>query len=322
MSLFKLIQSKSPFLKWRFFRLKIMENNPITNPSKDVEKTNKFEGGFLYQGRNFSNSPEQPLITVVTVTFRDKDRLLFTMQNIWQQTYKNIEYIVLDGGSKDGTLELLQEHSHRISYWRSEPDKGIYDAMNKAIQLAQGEWIYFLNAGDSFASIDVLDNIFSQKNPSYKDILSTDFIYGDCQIIYEGFSRFHHARPIYKIWQGMITPHQAIFVRTHIHRKNLFATTQAGAEFEILYRCYVQGYKFQYIPLTIAHYQAGGISDKRRAEVIWLFWKTVSHYHPYFGKKIYIFIYYLSAVGMSYIRLFLKKCLPKMVVSWIIKKKK
>lgn len=117
-------------------------------------------------------------ITVVTVCFNAEKVLEQTMLSVLSQTYKDIEYLVIDGGSKDGTLDIIKKYSDKVK-WISEPDKGIYDAMNKAIKMASGEWINFMNAGDCFASIDVLENVFSKEYPEEVNFLYSDNWYED-----------------------------------------------------------------------------------------------------------------------------------------------
>jgi glycosyltransferase involved in cell wall biosynthesis len=87
-----------------------------------------------------------------------------TILSVINQTYPHIEYIIIDGGSTDGTVDIIKKYANRIAYWVSEPDKGIYDAMNKGIRTAKGEWINFMNAGDLFYSKDTLEK-FTEKAP-------------------------------------------------------------------------------------------------------------------------------------------------------------
>ena len=91
-------------------------------------------------------------ISVITVVFNDKAHIRQTMESFFSQTWEDKEYIVIDGGSTDGTADIINEYSNRLAFWCSEPDGGIYDAMNKGISHAKGEWINFLNSGDLYAS--------------------------------------------------------------------------------------------------------------------------------------------------------------------------
>lgn len=121
-----------------------------------------------------------PLISLVTVCYNAEALMFDTLNSAIQQTYKNIELVIVDGGSKDKTVEIAQQFKPYIGTLISEKDKGIYDAMNKGIKAAKGEWIYFLNAGDAFYNNHVLADIFSEK-----DLSGVDFIYGKMQTVNE-----------------------------------------------------------------------------------------------------------------------------------------
>jgi glycosyltransferase involved in cell wall biosynthesis len=108
------------------------------------------EGGLRTQGYFKTSLESKPLITVVTVVFNGEQFLEETIQSVINQTYDNIEYIIIDGGSTDGTLGIIRKYEHAIDYWVSEKDNGIYDAMNKGCVLAVGEGLVFLNAGDYY----------------------------------------------------------------------------------------------------------------------------------------------------------------------------
>lgn len=101
-----------------------------------------------------------PLISIITVCRNSGYKLVETLKNIRKQTYKNIEVIVIDGASIDDTLDCIKRNSSLIDKWISEPDKGIYDAMNKGLRMAKGEWINFMNVGDSFSDVDILTSLF------------------------------------------------------------------------------------------------------------------------------------------------------------------
>ena len=102
------------------------------------------------------------LISVVTVSYNAVSTIEQTILSVINQTYPNVEYIIIDGGSTDGTVDIIKKYADKIAYWVSEPDKGIYDAMNKGVVVATGEWINFMNAGDIFTDSDVIDKLFHQ----------------------------------------------------------------------------------------------------------------------------------------------------------------
>lgn len=105
-------------------------------------------GGLRTKGYLKKSLPDEPLVTVITVVFNGEECLEATIESVLNQTYDNIEYIVIDGGSTDGTLAIINKYNEQIDYWVSEADNGIYDAMNKAVTLARGDWCYFLGSDD------------------------------------------------------------------------------------------------------------------------------------------------------------------------------
>ena len=114
----------------------------------------------------------QPLISIITVCYNAADCITETLQSACNQSYPNIELVIVDGGSTDNTLDCLKPFADKIATLISEKDEGIYDAMNKGIKRAQGEWVYFLNAGDRFYNNQVVADVFSTPIPS------------DCGLIY------------------------------------------------------------------------------------------------------------------------------------------
>lgn len=202
-----------------------------------------------------------PKITVITVVFNAKDLIERTVLSVINQTYPNIEYIIIDGGSTDGTVELIKQYSDRISLLKSEPDKGIYDAMNKGIDLATGEWINFMNAGDYFYTDDVLEKIFGGGEPN------TDFVYGDyIDNFYIGEQVYTKHIPAPEVGSDFwkIYPcHQSCFVRTKFLKDSKFDTEnenlKKGADLDkLLEFYYAKKLKFEKKDIIVAYYAGGG----------------------------------------------------------------
>lgn len=166
------------------------------------------------------HNPEhpQPKFSIITVTYNAGQVLEKTIQSVISQTYRQIEYIVVDGGSKDNTLEIVNKYQEHISRVISKPDKGLYDAMNKGIRLATGDYLCFLNAGDKLHANETLQQIV-QNLPSSE---LPDVIYGETAIV-DAEGKFLHMRrlsaPKQLHWksfkQGMLVCHQAFLA----HRK-------------------------------------------------------------------------------------------------------
>ena len=115
----------------------------------------KAEGGLRAQGYFKKSYDEKPLISIITVVFNGEEYIKETIQSVINQSYDNVEYIIIDGGSTDNTLDIVKNYDDKIDYWVSEKDNGIYDAMNKGIILVTGDWINFMNAGDKLLFLDV-----------------------------------------------------------------------------------------------------------------------------------------------------------------------
>ncbi|HLY96654.1 MAG TPA: glycosyltransferase family 2 protein, partial [Sideroxyarcus sp.] len=124
-----------------------------------MEHPFKIEGGARLRGSRKQPLPGKPLITVITVVFNGVATLEHTIRSVIEQTYANVEYIVIDGGSTDGTVDILRKYDADIDYWVSGRDAGIYDAMNKGIALAGGDYIGMLNSDDFFAHPSALEMI-------------------------------------------------------------------------------------------------------------------------------------------------------------------
>lgn len=158
-----------------------------------------------------------PVVSIITVVYNAVDVLEGTLLNILEQSYPAIEYLIIDGGSKDGTLEIIEKYKDRIQYWISEPDRGLYDAMNKGLQAATGKWVWFINAGDKIYSKDTTSQIFDRFGSE------ADIYYGDSMVVGPDYEEIglRRLRPPEKLdWKsfqkGMLVCHQSILVNRQL----------------------------------------------------------------------------------------------------------
>ena len=202
---------------------------------------------------------EYPKISIVTVCYNAVNEVEMTILSVINQTYPNVEYIVVDGGSTDGTVDVIRKYDSRITKWVSEPDKGIYDAMNKGIGMATGEWLNFMNAGDKFVDMNVLKNISINFN-SLNGVL-----YGDTVGELFGGKFSLRKADIKKIENPrncrMGFTHQSSFVRTELAKKYPFDLRfKLAADYNMMVSLYNLGYSFKYVSIPISVYDGHGIS--------------------------------------------------------------
>ena len=198
-------------------------------------------------------------ITTITVSYNAHKTIERTIKSVIAQNCKDIEYIVIDGGSTDGTVDIIKKYCDYITYWVSEPDKGIYDAMNKALRKATGEYVNFLNAGDWYLR-DTMANVFY-----YLDHSDAHVLYGDVMCVGESGKRTACVPfPLEDINWNMPMCHQAVFMRNF--KGNFFDMNYSiAADYKMMLKMYLEGRKFQHIPCVVANYALGGISSNRYA---------------------------------------------------------
>lgn len=214
-------------------------------------------------------SNNNPKITIVTVVFNAIDCIENTILSVINQDYDNKEYIIIDGGSTDGTLEIIKKYNHEINFWISEKDLGIYDAMNKGINAASGFWINFMNAGDCFYDSKVLYKVFN--NSVYDKI---DILYGNHQVIYPN-KKIKLSKPgkLDNLWKGSQFSHQATFVNVDYHKRYKFnLCKKIAGDFDFFYNAWEKNIKFKKLDFTIAQIESGGLSDVKRIDCILEFW--------------------------------------------------
>ncbi|HMG09128.1 MAG TPA: glycosyltransferase family 2 protein [Mucilaginibacter sp.] len=203
-------------------------------------------------------------LSLVTVVYNAQDTIGQCIESVISQNYQNLEYIIVDGGSTDNTLQIINQYRSRINILISEPDKGIYDAMNKGIKLATGQIVGTLNADDHFADHEVLLSI--AKVFEQQDI---DAVYGDLEIINQ-----HHQ--IIRKWcsgqcnsssfnLGFMPPHPTFYCRRNLFEKFGFYSLEYGsaADYELMLR-FIHLYKIRsfYLKKVMVKMRVGGISSK------------------------------------------------------------
>jgi glycosyltransferase involved in cell wall biosynthesis len=230
------------------------------------------------------------IISIVTVTLNRLSDLKKTFNSTLAQTYSDIEYIVIDGGSTDGTVEFLEDNHTKFSYWISEPDAGIYDAMNKAARVAQGEWIIFMNAGDRFFS----EGTLAQVIPYLKD--SADVVYGGVEsIVNDRYGKRAYQRSPHDlslIWREIPTCHQSIFVRRELQVKYLFDSSLTWcADHDFLAKLYANSYIFREIPIIVSTFDASGGASRDLVSFTRERWSICKRY---FGKSFQYNWYFIN----------------------------
>lgn len=196
-------------------------------------------------------------VSIITISYNNLVGLKDTYRSIHQQTFNDYEWIVIDGGSTDGTKDFLQEHDSEIAFWCSEPDKGVYNAQNKGTKHARGEYSIYMNSGDSFYADDVLEQIFK------KDI-DADIIYGSWMLIFEDgktkVGRAPEAADLAYFYDDNMC-HQSMLIKTEAVRNRPYDESfRIYADWEEWLALYMQGKTFQRIDTIVCNFVVGGIS--------------------------------------------------------------
>ncbi len=239
-------------------------------------------------GLHKKNEIDLPLVSIITVVYNGAKHI--------EQSYKNVEYIIIDGGSTDNTIEIIKNHQDKIDYWQSERDGGIYFAMNKGISLANGELIGIINA-DDFYLPDTLAKIIAIDKTQRADIY-----YGDMQYIAENGDLLTAAKPdIAKMNEMPAIFHPTCFVRKSVYNKVGMFDTQykISSDYDFLLRCLKQKFNFSYIPQTLTCFRLGGMSGSCASNIEG--YKIMKHHQTGHHKKI------ILRTVKCYIKTFLKK---------------
>ncbi|TPG40095.1 glycosyltransferase family 2 protein [Flavobacterium pectinovorum] len=257
-----------------------------------------------------------PKISIITVVYNDGKNISRTIESVINQSYNHIEYVIIDGGSTDSTVEEINKYRNKIDVFISEKDKGIYDAMNKGIQLCSGEWLLFLNSGDFFHSTDILDLMSRHIEQSN----NSDIIYGDFNVLSEGvkFGFVNKATDVNRIKKDMIFSHQACLIKRSLHQKNIYDLKyRICADYDFLLQSYLEGAKFYKVSEVIATVSNGGLSDMNRINV---FKERLQIKNTLTPSLMNHFYFFKSVAYLSFVEL-VKKSIPDSVFEKIYKLK-
>jgi putative colanic acid biosynthesis glycosyltransferase len=249
----------------------------------------------FYQGSTDLMMPGPVKISIVTIVLNDAHAVEQTILSVSRQKYANPEFIIVDGGSSDGTTAIINAHSERISWWVSEKDGGIYDAMNKGLQHATGDWVIFLNAGDLFADDMVLHRVLPERTPD------ADVIFGDSIADYGRFRVYRTAGSPDDLRKGMFCSHQSMFFSRKLFENKLFRTDlEIVADHEFLIRLQTEGFTFQHIPFPVVTWNTRGISNQRQMKSVVERYKMVKQLVGHsFGGSCYYLLLLLLAAGVQ-----------------------
>lgn len=197
-------------------------------------------------------------VSIITVSYNSADTIEQTIQSVLNQTYKNIEYIIIDGQSTDGTVNVVRKYERFIDCFVSESDNGIYDAMNKGITHATGDIIGILNSDDWYEeeAVAMVVRCFRDRD--------AELVYGKKWVVNKnGKRKCHNKQPLEHIWHTPVVPHSTVFVKREIYIKyGVFDTKyKIAADYELILRFYAEGVKFEYIDEMISNFRSSGISS-------------------------------------------------------------
>lgn len=203
-----------------------------------------------------------PKLSIITVNLNNLTGLQKTMESVFEQTFNDYEYIIIDGGSTDGSKEYIQQHDAKLTYWTSESDAGMYDAMNKGIQKAKGEYLMFLNGGDFIVHEHILANSveFMRENPE------ADIYYGNMEVQRgtENVSIVHPPILTLEFLARSTINHQAAFIKKSVFTGlGLYDLNyRYAADHAFFMKALVNGMAFRHIPFDITYFELDGVSSR------------------------------------------------------------
>ncbi len=242
-------------------------------------KQERLEGGLKKGGVWTQKSdPDHPLVSIITVCLNSAKYIEETIQSVLNQTYSNIEYIIVDGGSRDGTLGIIRRYEDRIAYWISEPDRGIYDAMNKGVSLATGELVGIINSDDWYFPDAVMMVV-----EAYKTHPEVDVIFGNLMLLErkeKGLIFRESKIKMDDVFKNFTFNHPTCFVSRRVYQKDRFNLRyKIAADYELMLRLYLKKSRFFYLNKCIACFRIGSVSYSYRKIIE--YYQIVKRYASY-----------------------------------------
>jgi len=249
---------------------------------------------------------QQALISIITVTYNCVELIEATLLSIFNQNYSNVELIIVDGASTDGTMDIVKKYEHKIATIISEPDKGLYDAMNKGLKLATGDYVWYMNAGDHIHAPDTISKMT-------KDLPSqTDIIYGEIYMVDDKRNKIGtrseitpHKLPEYLIWQdmrhGMVVSHQAFLPARSIC--DPYMENNLSADIDWVIKCLKKSKKNYNTNLILADYLMGGTSKQQHQKSLKDRYKVLKNHFGTFNNLLNHFYIFFRAFIFKMIRI-------------------
>lgn len=248
-------------------------------------------------------SSVSPVFSVITVTFNAGKVLERTMTSVFGQSYRGIEYIIIDGNSRDNTVEIIKQNEANLAYWVSEPDKGLYDAMNKGLQRSTGDYVMFLNAGDSLSDSECLADLARISQECHLP----DIMYGETDLVDAEGKFVAHRRlkaPRHLTWKsfrmGMLVCHQA-FIAKRTSAPLYDLKYRFSADFDWCIRCMKVARNIQNADRVLIHYLNEGMTTSNRKASL------KERYHimqKYYGNVQVFLLHLWFAFRFNWARLF------------------
>ena len=221
-------------------------------------------------------------LSIITINFNNRDGLRKTIESVVNQNYQEFEYIIIDGGSTDDSVEVIKEFAEHIDYWVSEPDKGIYNAMNKGIERVHGEYCIFMNSGDCFHSNDVIEKFVTNIN-------NEDIACGDT---YLGETKKAFAEITFETLFNSSICHQSAFIKTKLMKKYMYdESLKIVADRKFFLQAFItENCTYKPLHFIVANYDITGFSAQNRTLSELEYKKVLEEIIPYrirvdYGKK-------------------------------------